>query len=134
MNQYDGARTLRVKQVTKILNVPRATVYGWIATGALPSIKIGRVLLIAVDDLEAFLARHRRGDRERGSDLPFRGYMYRRALLIEGCTRDHFFLRAEKFPPGPEQELCREFAAEEEDHIALLESELEHYQAAQARA
>jgi rubrerythrin len=60
--------------------------------------------------------------------------MYRRALIIEGCTRDHFFLKAEKLPPGPEQELCREFAAEEEDHIALLESELEHYQAAQARA
>lgn len=60
--------------------------------------------------------------------------MYKRALLIEGCTRDHFLLRAEQLQDGPERELCREFAAEEEDHIALLESELKQYQAQHANA
>ena len=60
--------------------------------------------------------------------------LYKRALMIEVCTRDHFLLRAEQLPPGPEQELCREFAAEEADHIALLESELQHFQTERAGA
>ena len=59
--------------------------------------------------------------------------LYKRALMIEGCTRDHFLLRGEQLPPGPERELCREFAAEEEDHIALLETELAGYKSDHAR-
>jgi rubrerythrin len=56
--------------------------------------------------------------------------LYRRALVIEACTRDHFRFRAEELRPGPLRDLCREFAAEEEDHIALLETEMENYRAA----
>ena len=60
--------------------------------------------------------------------------MYRRALMIEGCTRDHFRAQVEKLPPGSGRELCREFAAEEDEHIALLERELEQYLSARASA
>lgn len=58
--------------------------------------------------------------------------LYRRALVIEACTRDHFRFRAEELNPGALRDLCEEFAAEEEDHIALLETELEHYRIARA--
>jgi rubrerythrin len=60
--------------------------------------------------------------------------LYRRAISIEGRTRDHFLRRAEELPEGSERELCREFAAEEEEHIALLETELQHYRSADASA
>ena len=39
-------QTYRVAEVSRILGVPRATVYRWIAEGNLPSIRVGRVLLL----------------------------------------------------------------------------------------
>jgi rubrerythrin len=51
--------------------------------------------------------------------------LYRAALEMERRTRDHFQKLARGLPPGLERELCEELAAEEEEHVALLEGELE---------
>lgn len=51
--------------------------------------------------------------------------LYRAALEMERRTRDHFRQLARGLPPGLERELCEELAAEEEEHVALLEGELE---------
>ena len=51
--------------------------------------------------------------------------LYRAALEMERRTRDHFHKLASDLPPGLERELCAELAAEEEEHVALLEGELE---------
>lgn len=56
--------------------------------------------------------------------------LYEKALLMERRTRDHFARRARELPPGPAREICRELAAEEEDHVAILESELWQFNAA----
>ena len=51
--------------------------------------------------------------------------LYQAALEMERRTRDHFQKLAEELPLGLERELCRELAAEEDEHVALLEGELE---------
>jgi len=51
--------------------------------------------------------------------------LYRAALEMERRTRDHFQKLSENLPEGLERDLCRELAAEEEEHVALLEGELE---------
>jgi rubrerythrin len=51
--------------------------------------------------------------------------LYRSALEMERRTRDHFQKLARELPAGLERELCNELAAEEEEHVALLEGELE---------
>lgn len=51
--------------------------------------------------------------------------IYQRALELEKRTLAHFQNRAETLPPGLERELYRELAAEEVEHVALLEGELE---------
>jgi rubrerythrin len=51
--------------------------------------------------------------------------LYRAALEMERRTRDHFHELARQLPPGLEKDLCGELAAEEEEHVALLEGELE---------
>jgi rubrerythrin len=51
--------------------------------------------------------------------------LYRAALEMERRTRDHFQRLARALPHGLEKELCAELAAEEEEHVALLEGELE---------
>jgi rubrerythrin len=51
--------------------------------------------------------------------------LYQSALLMERRTRDHFRQMAAKLPAGLERDLCEELAAEEDEHIALLEGELE---------
>ena len=53
--------------------------------------------------------------------------LYDRALTMERRTRDHFARRAIDLPPGPEREICRELAAEEEDHVAMLETEMAQF-------
>ena len=53
------------------------------------------------------------------------GDLYRAALEMERRTRDHFRRLARELPRGLERELCGELAAEEEEHVALLEGELE---------
>ena len=51
--------------------------------------------------------------------------LYRAALEMERRTRDHFRRLARELPAGLERDLCGELAAEEEEHVALLEGELE---------
>lgn len=51
--------------------------------------------------------------------------MYEKAIAMEKKTRDHFQKRASELPPGPEKEIYRELAAEEVEHVAILETELE---------
>jgi len=51
--------------------------------------------------------------------------LYQAALEMERRTRDHFRRLARDLPAGLERELCSELAAEEDEHVALLEGELE---------
>jgi len=51
--------------------------------------------------------------------------LYAAALEMEKRTRDHFQKLAGELPPGLEKDLCGELAAEEEEHVALLQGELE---------
>ena len=51
--------------------------------------------------------------------------LYRAALEMEVRTRDHFQKLARELPPGLEKDLCAELAAEEEEHVAMLQGELE---------
>jgi rubrerythrin len=51
--------------------------------------------------------------------------LYQAALEMERRTRDHFHKLARELPEGLERDLCEELAAEEEEHVALLEGELE---------
>jgi len=53
------------------------------------------------------------------------GELYQQALEMERRTRDHFRKLARELPAGLERELCEELAAEEDEHVALLEGELE---------
>ena len=55
--------------------------------------------------------------------------LYARAIEMERRTRDHFRKRAKELPAGPEKEIYRELAAEEEEHVAILETELEQFTA-----
>jgi len=51
--------------------------------------------------------------------------LYQIALEMERRTRDHFRKLAGELPAGLEKDLCGELAAEEEEHVAMLEGELE---------
>jgi len=51
--------------------------------------------------------------------------LYNVALEMERRTRDHFRKLAGELPASLEKDLCGELAAEEEEHVALLEGELE---------
>jgi glutamate synthase (NADPH/NADH) small chain len=53
--------------------------------------------------------------------------VYDKAIEMERRTRDHFKARADSMPPGREQETYQELAAEEEDHVAILETEREQF-------
>jgi rubrerythrin len=51
--------------------------------------------------------------------------LYQAALEMERRTRDHFQKLSRELPAGLERDLCAELAAEEEEHVAMLEGELE---------
>ncbi len=51
--------------------------------------------------------------------------LYQSALEMERRTRDHFRKLAGELPDGLEKDLCQELASEEEEHIAMLETEME---------
>ena len=78
-------------------------------------------------DAEALLSE----DLFRGIDLSdARGGalgLYDKAIAMEQRTRDHFKELARGLPAGPEKEVCLELAAEEEEHVALLETEREQF-------
>jgi hypothetical protein len=44
---------------------------------------------------------------------------------MEKRTRDHFQKLALELPAGLEKDLCGELAAEEEEHVALLQGEMD---------
>jgi rubrerythrin len=51
--------------------------------------------------------------------------LYQMALEMEIRTRDHFQKLVRELPEGLERDLCAELAAEEEEHVALLQGELD---------
>ncbi len=53
--------------------------------------------------------------------------VYDKAIAMEKRTRDHFRARADAMPPGSQREVYRELAAEEEEHVAILETEREQF-------
>jgi glutamate synthase (NADPH/NADH) small chain len=53
--------------------------------------------------------------------------VYDRAIAMEKRTRNRFLTHAETLPEGPHKELYKELAAEEEDHVAILETEREQF-------
>jgi excisionase family DNA binding protein len=53
---------LTVGEVAQILQVTRATVYGWVFRRIIPHFKVGRFVRVAPDDLKGFLQLRRRGD------------------------------------------------------------------------
>ena len=53
--------------------------------------------------------------------------LYDKAIEMERRTREHFRSLARLLPDGPEQDICLELAAEEDEHVALLETEREQF-------
>jgi glutamate synthase (NADPH) small chain len=53
--------------------------------------------------------------------------VYDKAISMEKRTRDRFLEHAEALPAGPQREIYRELAAEEDDHVAILETEREQF-------
>jgi glutamate synthase (NADPH) small chain len=51
--------------------------------------------------------------------------VYSRAIAMERRTMNRFLHHADSLPPGPQKELYRELAAEEADHVNILETERE---------
>jgi glutamate synthase (NADPH/NADH) small chain len=67
----------------------------------------------------------------RDIDFSDAGYhvleVYDKAIDMERRTRDHFQARADSARPGAEKEIYRELAAEEEEHVSILETEREQF-------
>lgn len=55
--------------------------------------------------------------------------VYEKAIELERRTWEHFKSRADSLPEGRDREIYRELAAEEEEHIAMLETEMEQFDA-----
>ncbi len=53
--------------------------------------------------------------------------VYNKAIAMERRTRNRFLTHANSLPPGPQKELYRELAAEEEDHVSILETERDQF-------
>jgi len=53
--------------------------------------------------------------------------LYDKAIRMEIRTRDHFRDLAASLPDGPERRVCLELAAEEAEHVVLLEAEREQF-------
>jgi rubrerythrin len=51
--------------------------------------------------------------------------LYQAAIEMERRTRDHFRTFAAQLPDGLEKDLCLELASEEDEHIAMLETEMD---------
>jgi rubrerythrin len=54
--------------------------------------------------------------------------LYRQAIEMERRTRDYFRTQAEQAAPGFDKDLYSELAAEEEEHIAMLETEMAQFE------
>jgi len=49
--------------------------------------------------------------------------VYDKAIAMEKRTRNRFLAHADALPPGSQKDLYKELAAEEEDHVTILETE-----------
>jgi rubrerythrin len=54
--------------------------------------------------------------------------LYDKAIEMERRTRDYFRELARTLPAGKVQDVCKELAAEEEEHVAMLETEREQFE------
>jgi len=54
--------------------------------------------------------------------------VYEKAIELERRTWKYFKDKAESLPEGRDREIYRELAAEEEEHIAILETEMEQFE------
>jgi rubrerythrin len=54
--------------------------------------------------------------------------VYDKAIAMERRTRDYFKARSDAMSPGPQKEVYRELAAEEEEHVSILETEREQFE------
>lgn len=54
--------------------------------------------------------------------------VYDKAIAMERRTRDYFKARSDAMSPGPQKEIYRELAAEEEEHVSILETEREQFE------
>lgn len=52
---------MTAEDVADLLHVKPRTVYRWAATGAIPSVKAGRRVLLLHSDVDAWIMRNRRG-------------------------------------------------------------------------
>lgn len=59
-------RTLRMSEVSEQLGVAVSTVQRWVAADLLPHVRVGRVVLIEPEALDAFLTDHREGSVTTG--------------------------------------------------------------------
>jgi len=53
--------------------------------------------------------------------------VYDKAISMERRTRDRFLAHANALPAGLQKEIYRELAAEEEEHVSILETEREQF-------
>jgi glutamate synthase (NADPH/NADH) small chain len=53
--------------------------------------------------------------------------VYDKAIAMERRTRDRFLAHAAALPQGPHKEIYRELAAEEAEHVSILETEREQF-------
>jgi excisionase family DNA binding protein len=65
-----AAVLIRPEEAAQRLSVGRTQVYALIASGALPSVKIGRLRRVPVVALEAFVSALRAGQEPRPSSAP----------------------------------------------------------------
>ena len=63
-------KTLRVATVSSILDVPKATVYRWIQSGLLAASRVGKVVMIPVDEVERLLRENRTQPRTLKAEPP----------------------------------------------------------------
>ena len=86
-------------------------------------------VLLLPPDAEKLLAAHLFRGIDFGEPVGSVRPLYEKALELEKRTRDHFARRAQELPEGSAKDVCRELAAEEEEHVAILETEMENFNA-----
>lgn len=88
---------------------------------------LGDEVLNLAPDAEKLLAEELFRDIDFADSKTGPAALYDKAIEMERRTREHFRSLARMLPDGPEQDICLELAAEEEEHVALLETEKEHF-------
>lgn len=63
MTNVEQTPMLTVFDVAKRMNISERTVFRWIKTGKLKSVRVGRVVRVTPDDLNRFVQMHKSGHR-----------------------------------------------------------------------